>query len=240
VKLISYSHKLKRECSLPNASQSAIIASHAIPLQDSCDESIPRPRIIVMPLNPHNRRLRITRMRAQTRVIRNIPLILRNIRSLQLPENLRTVPPVRAIAMVLISRSPILVSLLPLLRDVGLDRVVLTQALHGLGFTLGGGASRLQLREAQEAVIVLVAEVEGAAAVAASLADLVGRAASLFEKLAAAFVEIDDSGAGVLAGLGEAALDSTIPVWVFFTHGKPVLDVVADAHFDGLIKGFRG
>jgi hypothetical protein len=193
-----------------------------------------------MPLNPHNRRLRITRMRAQTRLIRNIPLILHDIRSLQLPENLRTVAPVRAIAMVFISGSPILVSLLPLLHDVSLDGAVLTRAFHSLGFTLGGSTSRLQFYEAQEAVVVLVAEFEDAAAVAASLADLVGRAACLFEKLAAAFVEIDDSGARVLAGLGEAALDSTFPVWVFLTHGKPVLDVVADAHLEGLVDDYRG
>jgi hypothetical protein len=113
---------LKRQCSLPNASQSAITASHAIPLQNSRDESTPRPRLIIVPLNAHNRRLRTLRMRAQTRSIRNIPLVPHNIRGLQLPKEMRIVSPVRALAMVLVSGHPIVVRLLPLLRDIGLER----------------------------------------------------------------------------------------------------------------------
>jgi hypothetical protein len=62
----------------------------------------------------------------------------------------------------------------------------------------------------------------------------------LLEKLAAAFEEIEDSGGGILAWSDEAALDLTLVVWVCFAYGKPVLDVVADAHLDGVDNGVRG
>jgi hypothetical protein len=231
---------LKRQCSLPNASQSAITASHAIPLQNSRDESTPRPRLIIVPLNAHNRRLRTLRMRAQTRSIRNIPLVPHNIRGLQLPKEMRIVSPVRALAMVLVSGHPIVVRLLPLLRDIGLDVWMLAHAIHGLGFALRGSASRLHLCEAQEAVVVAIAEVEDAVVVAAALGDFVGSAACLFEELAAALVEVDDSGVGVLAGSRKAALDSALPVWLVVADGEPVLDVVTNTHLEDLVDRYRG
>jgi hypothetical protein len=62
----------------------------------------------------------------------------------------------------------------------------------------------------------------------------------LLENLATAFVEVEDSGGGILAWSDEAALDLTLVVWVCFAYGKPVLDVIADAHLNGVDDGIRG
>jgi hypothetical protein len=231
---------LKRQCSLPNASQSAITASHAIPLQNSRDESTPRPRLIIVPLNAHNRRLRTPRMRAQTRCIGNISLIPHNIRRLQLPKKVRIVTPIRTLAVVLVSGRPIVVCLSPLLRDVGLDVRMLAHAIHGFGFALGSGVCRLHFGEAPEAVVVLIAEIEDAVLVAAALGDFVGSAACLLEELTTALIEVDDSGAGILTGSRKAALDSALPVWLVVADGEPVLDVVTDTHLESLVDRYRG
>jgi len=50
------------------------------------------------------------------------------------------------------------------------------------------------------------------------------------QKAATTFVEGDDSGVEVLAGLYQAALYSAFPVWLVLADGQPELDVVANAH----------
>jgi hypothetical protein len=134
--------------------------------------------------------------------------------------------------MMLPSRHPILISLPPPIRGSALDSRVLAHLLHRFCFSPRSRASGLQLRQTHEAVVVLVAEVQDAAAVATSLADFVRRADGVKHESATAFIEGDDSGVDILAGSYEAALDSTFPVWLVVADWQPEFDVVADAHVD--------
>ena len=109
--------------------------------------------------------------------------------------------------MVFVRRHPIVISLLPPLRSSGLDGVVLAHCFHRLCLSLGSRAKGLQLRQAYETVVVLVTKIQDAAAVATALANVIPRAYGVEQEPATTFIEGDDSGVDVHAGLHEAALD---------------------------------
>lgn len=168
----------------------------------------------MMPLDPHNRLFSRTRMSTQPVLIAHASHISKDLSPLQIPHQRRRVPSPRAIAMLLIRTHPIVVSLPPSRRSILLNIRVLTHTTHRLCVPLRSRARGLQLRQAEETVLVAVTEVEDLVAVAASLCDTVERAARLLEELTATFEEMDDSGIVILTGLCEAALNAALPVCV--------------------------
>lgn len=181
-------------------------------------------------LDPHNRLLSRTRMDTQPVPITHSSLLRKDTSSLQALNQRRRIPAPRAIAMLLISRHPVIVSLPPSRHRSILNSWSLTYTRHLLCVPLRSRARGLQLRHAKETVFVSVAKFQDLAAVAASLGDSVERAERLSGKLITALEEVDDPGVVILAGLCEVALNATLPVCVVVTGWKPKLDVVTDTH----------
>lgn len=124
-----------------------------------------------MPVNTRNRILRRIRVPPKPRIVIKKRLVLEDIPALQPIHQNMIIPLPRAILMVLVNRAPVIVCLLPRLRVMVLDRRTLPYSLNGLRIPAGPRVRGLHLLDAQEAVVVFVAEVEDLFLVGATPAD---------------------------------------------------------------------
>ena len=174
-------------------------------------------------------------MYAQARRIAHTRLVMHDASGLQVPEKLRHGSPARAVAVVLVSRHPLVISSPPTARGFSLDTwgSLLTLCRNRLGFPLSSSAGGFKICHAPGTIVILVAEVQDTRTVPAAVVTLTRRAYGSTRKPAPAFPEGYDPGVDVLAGLYKATLDPAFPVWLVVGDGGPKFYVILDAHNEG-------
>lgn len=138
------------------------------------ERSVTSARSVMMPIDSHNRLPRTPRMRPQAFLIIQIRRVSHNPDPLQLLEDSRHSAPVRTPAVVLVRRHPLIISLPPFPIHFSLRIWVHAILFCKLGVPPRGVVGGLKVDDALKTVLVLVAEVQNAAAVAAALRTRVG------------------------------------------------------------------